>query len=575
MKNRSGKIIYIGKASNLRKRISSYFTKESSVHPKTERMVKKIERIDFIVTENEIDALVLEANLIKLHKPEYNVKYKDDKKYPFIKVTVHEEYPRIFPTRNIKKDGSMLLGPYTDVKAVKKTIKAGRGIFPTRSCGKKMPSKECLDYHIGICSAPCIGCVSVKEYRKIVDDFVKFLEGKQSTLERDLTKLMNKYSENLEYEKAKEVRDRINALKKVQSRQKVVFQKNLDIDIIGCAHSGKIFSFVVDDVREGKLIYQNNYFLEGISDLNEAMEMFITGYYREKPFIPPEIVVDVLPTNKRILENWLSLRRKRKVTIKNRIKKKRLSLLRLAHKNAEFYLSDTLEKRSEKKISNEVRELMKVLKLKKPPVTIEAFDISNIMGEHAVGSSVLFVNGKPRKRGYLHYRIRGVEGINDVAMIKEVISRRLNRIIKLKQEKPDLLIIDGGEGQLNAAVSVLKEKGFQIPVISIAKKYEEIHLVGKKVVNLLGDSIALKLMKRIRDESHRFAIQYYRKLHQKEVKSSIIDDLPGIGKEKKKTLLSYFGSVERLKRASVEDIREVDGFGEKTARRVWEYLREK
>ena len=576
MKNKNGKIIYVGKASNLKKRVSSYFSRDTSLRPRISRMVSRIERIDYIVTNTEIDALVLEANLIKLHNPEYNVKFRDDKKYPFIKVTLNEKYPRVFLTRIIKKNGSLYLGPFTDVKAVKRTIKTGRKIFKIRSCGKKLPQRECLDYYIGLCSAPCIGKISEADYRKSVDNIIRFINGKRAELEVLLEKQMLDYSKRLQFEKAKEVKDRLFALRKVQNRQRVVLPKKIDIDIIGFAKEKNICCLVVDEVREGKLIYQNRYFLDSYSEMGETMETFITSYYRERNFIPDEIVVDELPNNKEILESWLKEKAKTKVKILKRVKKEKLSLLRMANNNAEIFLKAKLKEKKYSVVSKEIEDLMKILKLKKPPVRMEAFDISNIMGEYAVGSSVLFVNGKPRKSGYLHYKIRTVKGINDVAMMKEVISRRLKRIIEKKdREKPDLLVIDGGEGQLNAAYWTIKNTGLDIPVISLAKRFEQIHLIGHRVVTLPGDAPALKLLKRIRDESHRFAIQYYRKLHEKSLKISLLDGLKNIGPERKKRLLRYFGSLKKIKEADINDIARVKGFGKKTAVIIWKYLNEK
>jgi excinuclease ABC subunit C len=572
MRGKRDRIIYVGKAASLRKRVSSYFSKDTSHTPKTNRMVNRIERIDFIATDTEIDALVLEANLIKLHKPEFNVKFRDDKKYPFVKITINEKFPRVFPTRTIKKDGSLFLGPFTDVKAVKQTIKTARRIFPIRSCGKELPAKACLDYHIGLCSAPCISLISAEEYRDSVMNLIKFLDGKQALLEKDLEEFMEKCSRELKFEKAKEIRDKLFALKKVQNRQKVVMPKEIDIDVIAMETAGDDFSVVVDEVRDGKLLLQHNYFLKGINDQAEAMESFITGYYGQRYFIPKEVIVSSAPQNVRLLEQWLSMKAKRKVRIIHRATKEKHSLLAIARKNAHFYLKELISKRMQRSISREVLELQNHLKLSTPPMRIEAFDVSNIMGVHAVGSSVLFVNGKPRKSGYLHYKIRNVEGINDVAMIKEVISRKLNRIIKGKDEKPDLLLVDGGEGQLNAAISVLKEMGIAIAIMGLAKRLEQIHLPDKKLISLPGDSVALKLLKRIRDESHRFAIQYYRKLHEESLKRSILDEVPGLGKTRKLELLKHFGSVERLRNATIDDISQVKGFGTKISQRVWEFL---
>jgi excinuclease ABC subunit C len=572
MKGEREKIIYVGKAANLRSRVSSYFANDTSHTPRIARMVTKILKIDFIVTENEIDALILEANLIKLHKPPYNIKFRDDKKYPFIKATIREEFPRVFPTRIIKKDGSLYLGPFTDMKAVKHAIKAGRRIFPVRSCGAKLPKKDCLDFHLGLCAAPCISNISPEDYQLSFRNFLRFLDGKQAEIEKDLEDRMESCSKQLKFEKAKELRDRLFALRKVQNRQKMVLGEQVDIDIIALSRAGDDFSIVVDEVREGKLIFQHNYFLNGINEQDEAMETFITSYYAQRFALPQEVIVSSLPRNRKLLEQWLSKKAEKKLRILHRVKKEKLALLSMATKNAQFYLQQLIAKKMKKKVAKEVLELQNRLKLKAPPQRIEAFDISNIMGEHAVGSSVLFVNGKPRKSGYLHYRIRDTKGINDVAMMKEVISRKLNRIIKNKDEKPDLILVDGGEGQLNAALSILKKMGMDIPVMGLAKRFEELHLPGKKVISLPGDSSALKLLKRIRDESHRFAIQYYRKLHKRALRKSMLDDIPGLGEVKKMALMKRFGSVDRLKRASLDDIAQVQGFGKKTAHRLWMYL---
>ncbi len=572
MKGMQGKIIYIGKAANLKKRVVSYFSKDASGEPRTERLVRKIEIIDFIITNNEIDALILEANLIKLHKPQFNVKFRDDKKYPFIKVTLKEKYPRIFQTRIINKDGSLYLGPYTDVKAVKRVIKMGRKIFPVRTCGKRIPKTDCLDYHIGLCSAPCISLISQDEYRRAVNNLIKFLNGKHAYLQQELEEQMKRNSDQLHFEKAQVIKDRLFALKKIQNKQKVVLPRKLDIDIIAIAQDKSDYCIVVDEVRDGMLIYQHHYFLKGMSNTEEAIETFLTGYYGEKQFIPQEIITDTLPNNKSMIEQWLMIRGKHPVKIIKNAKKEKHALLSMANKNADLLLKNFIAKKDEQKVSRSVLDLQKYLKLKIAPLRIEAFDVSNIMGEFAVGSSVLFVNGKPIKSGYLHYSIRAVKGINDVAMIKEVITRRLNRIIKLKQDIPDLFLVDGGEGQLKASLSVMKQLGFKFPVIGIAKKYENIYMQGRKVVCLPGDSPALKLLKAIRDESHRFAIQYYRKLHTKSLSSSILDNLRGIGSEKKKRLIKHFGSVKKLRTASIQEIQRVEGFGEKTALKLLEHL---
>jgi len=572
-KNSMQKIIYVGKASNLRKRVSSYFTTRALHNERTARMLSRAKNIDFIVTQSEVDALVLEETLIKLHKPQYNVKLTDDKKYPYIKVTFDETFPRIFPTRIVKKNGALYLGPYTDVKAVKKTIKTGRRIFPTRNCGKKLPQRECLDFHIGLCSAPCISTITKEEYRTIVQDFVKFLEGRHNKLEKQLEKSMKEHSSNLEFEKAANIRDRLSALRKVRNRQKVVLSKTADIDVIGLAEKQDNFCVVVDEIRDAKLVSQHHYFMNGISSLNDVIETFLSTYYREKTYIPREIILELAPSNKSLVQKWLSGKAKYAVTLKEKVKKEKLSLLKMANKNAQIFIADFVEKKSQKNISKEVIELARILKLKTPPLRMEAFDISNIMGEFAVGSSVLFVNGKPLKSGYLHYRIKSVHEINDVAMIKEIIERKLRRIIEGKDKIPDLFVVDGGESQLNAAISVFKHNNFHIPAIGLAKKFEDIHIGKNRIVSLPVDSPALKLLKRIRDEAHRFAIGYYRKLHKKSLRKSVLDDVRGIGKLKKKYLLKHFGSVSKLKRASIEEIEQVQGFGRKTASIVCEYLR--
>ncbi|MCH7761829.1 excinuclease ABC subunit UvrC [candidate division TA06 bacterium] len=565
-----GRVLYVGKAKSLAKRIPTYFHPSESFHPRTRLLVSKVQDIEYIPTQTDVEALILEANMIKLHQPRYNVRLKDDKKYPYIKVTVQEDFPRVFPTRNLKKDGSIFFGPYTSVKVMKKALKAVTKIFPLRSC-HEMPGQVCLEYHIKRCYGPCIGEISKEEYRKMVNDLCDFLAGKSAKVEKELEERMLKASKNEDFEEAARIRDQLAAVRETVRKQRVVFSDERDRDILALSLSESISSscLALLQIRDGKLISRENYFLKGGADEEEVFRTFIGQYYKNAYFIPDEIIVPVKFRDCEDFELWFSERKGRRVeiTLPQRGEKKRL--LEMAKRNADLLLKEKRFKRGEKLIPDSVLELQRSLHLKSLPCWIEAFDVSNIQGSHAVGSVVVFVDGRPRKSQYRRFRIKTIQGIDDFGMMKEIVGRRFDRILKENQRVPDFVLIDGGRGHLNKAIEALEERGFNaLPAYGLAKRMDELHLPDGRVVMLPKTSSSLRLLQHLRDEAHRFAITYHRKLRGKEAKISILDGIPGMGEVKRREIYKYFQTMKRLESASAEEIARVKGIGEKLARTI-------
>ncbi len=541
-KDKNGKILYIGKAKSLHHRVKSHF----SVSPRkgseaTSHFSSLIEDIDYVITNSDIEALILEANLVKLHLPKYNVRLKDDKKYPYIKITIKDKFPAVFPTRDLRDGNSIYFGPYTDAKNMRKALKTASHIFSVRTCKGKLPKKACLLYHIGKCSAPCENRITKEEYKKLVDTLIQFLSGKSEQIERQLVAEMKTLSENLEFEKAAKIRDRLNAVQEIVRKQSIVSQNKIDIDIFGIARASKICVCSLLIVREGKMLSAEHYTLD-ISSLKanppleekgsedgEIIRSFLIQYYKNVFYIPKRIVVSAVD-EKRELEEWLGVLQNCKTPDKiiitrtknqdfRRMRKSckiiipvggtfQSRLLKLAEKNAKV----RLEEKSPERIPLALKQLKRLLKLTKIPVRIEAFDISNISGKSACGSSVLFVNGRPQKSGYRRYKIKTVKGIDDYAMMKEIVRRRSGKweVGSRKWDKvPDLILIDGGIGQVRAARQAINQF---IPIFGLAKRFEELYLEDGRIVALPKDSLALRLLQRIRDEAHRFAITYHRKL---------------------------------------------------------------
>lgn len=584
--NSKGKILYIGKAENLRERVKSYFRDFPYYNGKTESMMKQAVDVEYIVTNDEKEALLLECNLIKKHKPKYNVRLVDDKKFPYIKVTLNEDFPRIFPTRNLKRDGGKFFGPYTDVKAMKKALRAVRYIFPVRSCKPKLPSKSikraCLDFHIGKCQAPCEGRVSKEEYREMIGAMVNFLQGRISVVEETLRKQMEKASEEMRFEAAGRLRDQLRAVIAMSERQVVMNEQWKDMDVLAYAGDGSEGCAVVLLVREGKLLGKRSFFMEGVLGKNqsEIFSAFIKQYYSEHTEIPDEIIIQEEPEEINSLKSWLENKKGREIEMVVPKGGNRLKEIKLAHENAMLILEEHLMNKEGRKmrIPDSLRELQNYLKLPCPPRRIEAFDISNIGANDAVGSMVSFLNGTPRKSEYRKFKIKTVSGQNDFAMMREVIYRRYYRLILEKNEMPDLILIDGGAGQLSAGLDALRSLGIKDqPVLGLAKRLEEIYVQVKggdepsfKVMSLPKTSAGLRLLKHLRDEAHRFAVSYHRNLSRKKMSHSGLEEIAGIGKERALRLIEKFGSLEGIKGANLEEIEGVPGLTREVALRVYE-----
>ncbi len=568
-KNSKNRPIYIGKAGNLRNRLISYL---NNPDPRIKSIIKYACDIDTIITNSDTEALTLEESLIKLHRPKYNIRLKDDKKFPYLKITMQEEFPRIFFTRNLKADGSVIFGPYTSAKALRQTRDALCKIFKLASCSKdfsRAPVRPCLAYSIGRCSAPCVRNISQEDYHHLVQKAIKFLKGESDELTREVERLMWEQAKKENFEGAKILRDELFALRRISQRQQIVTRDNINRDIIGIARSGFNCIACLFRIRENRLHSKEIYNLKITpSDSDEnIIASFIRLVYTHISFLPDEIVVSKLPSDWDIQKKWFKEKGfdvKIKVPATEEVK----NLFNWAVKNAETELAGLVIK---KKTPTPILELQNILKLEKPPRWIEAFDISNLKEKFAVGASVAFYDGRPNKQRYRHYRIKRVYGQNDFAMIKEIVCRRITDL-KKSGELPDLLLIDGGKAQQNAALESIKEIDLPIAVFAIAKRSDQLYYPDGKVVSIPALSRSVVLLKRIRDEAHRFAIGYHRKLRGKTITSSILDKIPGIGTKRKLTLLKYFGSVENLKKSSEDEIARVPGIGKKTAKIIYETL---
>ncbi|AZR72219.1 excinuclease ABC subunit C [Anoxybacter fermentans] len=586
LKDKYGEIIYVGKAKVLRNRVRSYFQDSRHHTYKTHILKKHIYDFDYIVTDSEVEALILEANLIKKHQPKFNIRLKDDKTYPYIKVTINEDFPGIFKTRLIKKDGARYFGPYADVDAVYKTLRILKKIFPIRMCKKKIKDgkfedRACLNYYIKKCPGPCIGAISQKDYRQIVNEVILFLEGKADKLIRDLEERMNKAAQELDFEKAAFYRDSIRAIEKVTQNQKVVTEDLMDRDVVAVAVEDDRACLQVMIIRKGRLLGQEHFIMEGTAEeeLGEVMSAFIKQYYLNQPILPKEILLEIELSEEQTISEWLKdvAGRKVKLHVPKRGLKKQL--VEMAHKNAKENLKKERIKEAYalNKPLKGVKELQDYLGLKRPPIRIEGFDISHIQGTDTVASMVVFENGQPKKEDYRRFKIRSTEGSpDDFASMKEVVSRRYRRVLEEGQKMPDLIIIDGGKGQLNAAVAVLKELGINIKdqsIIGLAKREEEVFLPGQSDPILLPrHSEALYLIQRVRDEAHRFAVNYHRQLRTRRLTHTLLDEIPGIGPKRRQALLQHFGSLEKIRSATIEEFCQVEGISEKTAETIRKFL---
>lgn len=587
MKDKRNRIIYVGKAVSLKNRVRSYFQSHKNLPVKVASMVSRIEDIEYIVTDSEVEALILECNLIKFHKPRYNILLRDDKQYPYIRITLNERFPRIEVVRTVKKDGARYFGPYANAGAMREAIDVINKIFPIRSCKKDLSEvpideRPCLNYHIKRCLAPCQGFVKDEEYNEMINNIIMFLEGKRETLVKQLKDRMQEAAEKLDFERAAVLRNQISALEKVLEKQKVVSTDMIDQDIIAMARGSGIVCIQVFFIREGKLISREPFILNNTDDIErqEILTSFVKQFYNNAHFIPKEIIIDEDIDDRDTIEEWLSRKKGQNVyvLIPKRGEKKKLA--QMVAENARAYLEQVESREERERIRNlqALEELKKFLNLKELPQRIEAFDISNTQGTESVASMVVFEDAQPKKEDYRKFKIKTVEGPNDFESMKEVISRRFKRALsgdRKFQKLPDLLLIDGGKGQLKYAREALKELGLShILTIALAEEYEHIFVEGRDdPIVLPENSEALFLVQRVRDEAHRFALSFHRSLRSKRNLRSVLDDIPGIGKARRLALLKTLGGLEGIKRATLEELAAVPGMNRKAAQAVHEYFR--
>lgn len=566
MKDEKGKIIYVGKARILKNRVRQYFQNTANHTPKVRAMVAKIADFETILTHTEVEALILECNLIKKHRPRYNISLKDDKSYPYVKVTLREEFPRVFITRRILKDGARYFGPYTNVGALHDSIKLLKKLFPIRSC-KTMCDRPCLEHHIKRCLAPCTGKVDKGEYFAMINSVCLFLEGRTGEVEKTLQKNMEDAAEEFEFERAARFRDQLMAVKKVAEKQNIVTGAG-DQDVIGIARS-KIHACVeILIVREGKMTGREHFLLKGSEDEQDTdiLYAFLSQYYHDAAFLPREILLPFNFDDANVLADYLENKKGSKVYLLIPHRGTKKDLLDMAAGNAQKYLADE-EKRLEKDHNTgAVLELQKYLGLKNPPTRMECFDISHIQGSETVASMVVFEDGAPKKSDYRRFKIKSAEGKpDDFKSMREVTTRRYG---KLKAEElPDLIVIDGGKGQLSSALQIIRGAGhLNVPVVGLAKQFELIFVEGKSdPVELPRNSESLYLMQRIRDEAHRFAITYHRKLRGKRNLVSVLDHIEGIGFKRRNALLAHFGNLQKIKEADIKELANVDCMNESAA----------
>ena len=576
-KNEAGEIIYVGKALNLNNRIKSYIS-GSAKDPKTEQLVAHIFDLEYIITNNENDAFLLESNLIKQHKPKYNIMLKDDKRYPCVKITLNEPFPRIMITREIIKDGSVYFGPFTDVRSLRRTLKTFEWIFPLRTCSRVIPldriryKTACINLQLGKCPAPCVGLISRDDYMVIVRRILDFFKGRYQEVADELRLEMLELSAQMKFEAAAKLRDQIVAIDNLQKRQAVAQPDSRNLDIIGFYQEESIAVTVVLKMINGKILLQEQYPLTNVSlsSREQALTAFIKLYYSDKDELPDEILLPFIPDDLEELNAWL----------KNRLlvpqKGEKTKLLAMAKRNA-FHLIE------EKKLSHlrkanrtifPIQELKEKLKLPKLPRKIVCMDISTIQGTDTVSSAVFFVNGKPSKKNYRHFIIRSIETQNDFAAMAETMTRFLAEIDKDANMQPDLFVIDGGKGQLGISSKILSESTYSaIPIISLAKRIEEIYLPDNpEPVILPRSAAALRLLTTIRDEAHRFAINFHRSRRSKRTLVSELEQIKGIGEHSKFLLLKDLGSVDKIREASIEELLAIKGIGPNIAQRIYDYF---
>jgi len=598
MKNSLGEVIYVGKAKILKNRVRQYFQSSKNHSDKVKAMVKNIAEFEYIVTDSEMEALILECNLIKKYRPRYNILLKDDKHYPFIKVTINEDFPRVFMTRTHAKDGGKYFGPYTDYSAVYETLDLIKKIFPVRTCKMtikdgEIKARPCLNYHIGLCTAPCAGLTTKEEYNKTIQNIIDLLSGKDKQITKDLRIQMEKAAENLEFEKAASYRDKIIAVEKIIEKQKIIIGNFEDEDFINIYSDETDTCAMIFFLRDGKIVGREHYMLEDTSGIEskEIVSDFIKEFYGGTAFVPKNIYVNEVEDSE-LLEQWLTMKRESKVYIKVPQRGEKKEILDMVFKNAKITLEQFKSKlKADKEIhKTALKELAELLDLENLPNRIEAYDISNIQGLDSVGSMIVFEDGKPKNSDYRRFKIKSVIGANDYESMREILNRRfkhgLEEVKKIKERNlelsagkfcifPDLILMDGGKGQVNVALEVLKELNIDIPVCGMVK--DDKHNTRGLIYNnnemiIKQNSNVMHLITRIQDEVHRFAITYHRSLRDKRILHSVLEDIPNIGEKRRKELLKKFGSIENIKNASIEELEETPSINKKAAESIFNYF---
>ena len=592
MHDEKDNIIYVGKAISLKNRVRQYFQASRNKGAKIEQMVTHIRRFEYIVTDSELEALVLECNLIKEHRPKYNTMLMDDKGYPFIKVTVEEEYPRVSLARTIKKDKAKYFGPYTSVGAVKDTIELIRKLYHIRNCNRNLPKdigreRPCLNYHIKQCKAPCQGYISKEEYRRSIDEVIRFLNGHYDDVLKELEQKMNQASEQMEYEKAIEYRELLSSVRQIAQKQKMTNSSGEDRDVLAVAQDDTDAVVQIFFIRGGRLIGRDHFFLQNAAGETKAdiLQVFMKQFYAGTPFIPAELMLQEPVEEQAVLEEWLTQKRGHRVHIYVPQKGEKEKLVDLARKNAQMVLDTDKErlKREEGRTIGAVKEIAELLGLEKLE-RMEAYDISNTSGFASVGSMIVYEKGKPKRSDYRKFRIKSVAGPDDYANMKEVLTRRFSHGLKERESGkelgsfqvfPDLILMDGGKGQVHVALEVLHSLKLNIPVCGMVKDdhhrtrglyYED------REIPIDRHSEGFKLITRIQDEAHRFAIEFHRKLRSQGQVHSVLDEISGIGPTRRKALMKQYMSLEAIQNAGIEELKNVPSMNEKSAREVYNFF---
>lgn len=597
MKDNTGNIIYVGKAISLKNRVRQYFQSSKNKHPKVVAMVRKIDEFEYIITDNEVEALILEANLIKKHKPKYNVLLRDDKQYPYIKVTVNESYPRVLKVREIKKDGAKYFGPYTSTGAVNDTLEIIRNLYMLRTCNlnlnKKVDQRPCLNYYINRCLGPCQGNVDKEVYSEMINEIIMFLNGKEEKLLNIMKEQMIKASKNLDFEEAAKYRDKISSLNHMLEKQKIVSTNAIDEDIIGMSRGIDEVCIVVFFVRNGKMMGREHFIITGTLDEERSsiLSSFVKQFYISSTYIPKEILIENEIDDEEVISKWLSEKRGTKVALRVPKIGDKNKLMEMVRKNASEILNQSSERIKKKSKDNldALNELKEILGLDVLPKRIEAFDISNTQGLESVGSMVVFENGSKKSRDYRRFKIKSVIGPDDYSSMDEILRRRFLRGIEernmIKDNNmninsfsifPDLILMDGGKGQVNIAKKVLNDFNIDIDVCGMVK--DDNHntrglIFNDKEIIFKSNDKTFLLITRIQDEAHRFAISYHRSLRDKKVFKSVLDEIQYIGEKRKKALLKHFGSIDGIRKASLEELSEVEGMNSKSAQSVFNFFR--